>query len=77
MEGAVMTRTNLERAVYGQMICNEYGSMVGMTLSDDGVSLLGDLIADLLHLAVRMNIDPDEVIRLGQMHFTAEQQEDE
>ena len=72
-----MTRTNLERATTAQAICDEYGSMVGMTLRDDGVTLLGDLLADLLHLAVRMNLDPDEVVRLGQMHFTSEQEEDE
>lgn len=72
-----MTRTNLERATVAQAICDEYGSMVGMTLREDRESLLGDLLADLLHLAVRLNIDPDRVVRLGQMHFTEEQEEDE
>ena len=72
-----MTRTNLERAATAQAICGEYGSMVGMTLMEDRESLLGDLLADVLHLAVRLNIDPDEVVRLGQMHFTDEQEEDE
>ena len=71
-----MSRTNLERATDAQAICDEYGPMVGSSLKDDGVSLLGDLLADLLHLAVRLNIDPDQVVRLGQMHFTAEQEDE-
>jgi hypothetical protein len=71
-----MSRTNLERATHAQAACDEYGSLVGMTLVEDRESLLGDLLADMLHLAVRLNIDPDRVVRLGQMHFTEEQEEE-
>lgn len=70
-------RTNLERATSAQVACIEYGNSVGMTLENDGETLMGDLLADMLHLAVRMNIDPDQVIRMGQMHFTWEQEMDE
>jgi hypothetical protein len=31
-----------------------------------------DLLADLLHLAKDNGIDPDEMIRMGKMHFEAE-----
>ena len=67
-----MSRTNLERATDAQAACDAYGSIVGMNLAEDRESLLGDLLADMLHLAVRLNIDPDRVVRLGQLHFEEE-----
>jgi len=70
-----MSRTNLERATHAEFVCETYGQLVGMTLRAEGESLLSDLLADLLHLAVRLDIDPDRVVRVGQMHFTEEQEE--
>lgn len=34
--------------------------------------LIGDLICDLLHLAVLCGIDPDETVETGRRHFLAE-----
>jgi hypothetical protein len=72
-----MDLTNLERANNAQAACDLYGSLTGMTVTEDRESLLGDLVADILHLAVRLNIEPDRVVRLGQMHFTEEQEEEQ
>ena len=42
---------------------------------EDISSSIVDLVSDLLHLARSLDIEPDYVIRMAQMHFDAEVEE--
>lgn len=65
-------RSNKQRASDAAEACQLYGTLTGLDATDELESLIGDLIADLLHLAKRKRIDTDRVIRMGQMHFEEE-----
>jgi hypothetical protein len=57
------------------------GAYVGMYPNDHGFGLdnlktagpAADLIADILHAATSYGLDPDDVLRLAQAHYNAEQ----
>lgn len=66
-------RTNRQRADDAAEVCSLYGTLTHVNPKSELESLIGDLIADLLHLAKRRKIDPERVLRMGQMHFEEEQ----
>ena len=67
-------RSNKQRASDAAAACQLYGTLTGMDPNGDELeSLIGDLLADLLHLAKRKRIDTERVIRMGQLHFEEEQ----
>lgn len=43
-----------------------------MTEESDVESTLIDMVADLLHYAVQMGVDPEAMLRVGVGHFNAE-----
>ena len=65
-------RSNKQRASDAAEACQLYGTLTGLSPTDELESLIGDLIADLLHLAKRKRIDTERVIRMGLMHFEEE-----
>lgn len=52
----------------------KYGSLDSP--DNEPETLITDLMADLMHLAVRKELDLDRIQRLADMHFSAEQLEE-
>jgi hypothetical protein len=66
-----MMPTNKQRAKRGAVAVKAYrGVCPDGPLNED--SLLGDLVADVLHYTKSKGFDPDLIIRLGKAHFEAE-----
>mgnify|MGYP007008294436 CR=1 FL=1 len=81
--------TNADRAEWARNAMNTFaketfgGRTFDQLLEDgdtpqnsDGACAIGDLIADLLHLARKNNIDPQGCINSALMHFEAEEEEE-
>jgi NTP pyrophosphatase (non-canonical NTP hydrolase) len=70
---------NDDRAVWAFRAVQEFRNVCqGSPLdSEEGIEeAIGDLIADLLHLARQNNIDPALMLDRGRMHFEAEEAEE-
>lgn len=61
---------NEDRAEWGQAAVNAYSEAKGE--SDDDAGNIGDCIADLMHYAASIGIDPEQLIRTTTSHFEAE-----
>ena len=69
-----MSTANDIRSERAQAALQSYVEAKGETFENSG-SEVGDLIADLLHLAVRIedaDSGPETVLRIARMHFEAE-----
>jgi NTP pyrophosphatase (non-canonical NTP hydrolase) len=70
--------TNDDRAVWAFRAVQEFRNVCqGSPLdSEEGIEeAIGDLIADLLHLARQNDIDPSLLLNRGWLHFEAEEAE--
>lgn len=61
---------NEDRAEWGRTAVEAYGAIKGS--SDDEASDLTDCLADLLHYAASLNIEPGDIIPTALMHFEEE-----
>jgi len=61
-----MKTQNITRAFRAQKSLKAYNGI------DDPATNLRDLLADLLHLAEHMKLDPDQEITMAQIHYRAE-----
>ena len=61
---------NEDRAEWGKAAVEAYASIKGS--SDDEASDLGDCLADLLHYAASLNLEPERLLSTAVMHFEAE-----
>lgn len=69
-----MPMTSKERASHAMEALTAYSqSKDGIEAYDEDAAMIGDLIADLLHLARSLRIDPHSVLLLGKQHFVAEE----
>lgn len=61
---------NEDRAEWGQAAVEAYSAIKGS--SDDAPSDLGDCIADLMHYAASIGIEPETILQTACTHFEAE-----
>jgi hypothetical protein len=64
--------TNEERADWGREACETFAESVRMDMANDLPTIIGDLIANLLHLADQEGLCAESVLRTATMHFEAE-----
>jgi hypothetical protein len=64
--------TNEERADWGRAACDTFAESVRMDMANDLPTIIGDLIANLLHLADQEGLCAESVLRTATMHFEAE-----
>lgn len=77
-----MEPTNEMRCAWARIALDAYGLHTGQSGEDYQVEpeaiaeAIGDLIADLLHLAKEHGLDTSELIEVAEMHFFAEVNEE-
>lgn len=67
--------TNDDRATWASEAIEVFAKRTGLDTSPDadGVStVMGDLLADMMHLCRQCSIDFDDVLRVARMHFECE-----
>lgn len=64
--------SNHDRAVWALEACKAFGKTTGQNYAYDLQEIIGDLIANLLHLAVAEDIDPMGRLAAALDHFTEE-----
>ena len=64
--------TNAERAAWAWDACETFADATGLSTDDELPTVIGDLIANLLHLAVAVGAGAESVLRTATMHFEAE-----
>jgi hypothetical protein len=64
--------TNEERADWGRNACAAFAKCVRMDMADELPTIIGDLIANLLHLADQEGLCAESLLRTATMHFEAE-----
>jgi hypothetical protein len=64
--------TNAERAARAWDACETFADATGLSVDDELPTVIGDLIANLLHLADQDGLCAESVLRTATMHFEAE-----
>lgn len=67
-----MNVTNQDRSEWAMAACRAFCRITGQGVDDELGPAIGDLIANLLHLADRNGWCADEILRVAQMHYEAE-----
>ena len=69
--------TNADRAFWALQACREFGKQTRQNPEHELDDIIGDLIANLLHLCDWKGIDGELMIDHGRMHHTAEVAEEQ
>jgi methanogenic corrinoid protein MtbC1 len=69
--------SNHDRALWALEACKTFGNLTGQHYAHDLNEIIGDLIANLLHLANENDIDPMDRLANALGHFTEEVAEEE
>jgi hypothetical protein len=72
-----MDVTNEDRAGWAEVACEAFADITGQDMENDLPGIIGDLIANLLHLANQEGMCAEERLSNGLMHYTAEIAEEE
>jgi hypothetical protein len=69
--------TNEDRAGWAEVACEAFAEITGQDIESDLPEIIGDLIANLLHLADQQGMCVEDRLENGRMHYTAEIEEEE
>jgi len=69
--------TNEERAALAKEACETFADATGLDVAEELPTVIGDLIANLMHLADQSGLCPESLIDNAQMHYEAETGEEE
>jgi|688.fasta_scaffold109655_6 hypothetical protein len=69
--------TNEDRAAWAEVACEAFADITGQVMEDELPEIIGDLIANLLHLANQKGMCPEGRLENGRMHYEAEVAEEE
>lgn len=72
----MMDVTNEDRAEWARTACDAFAELTGQKMEHDLPEIIGDLIANLLHLANLEGLCPEDRLENGKMHFDAEIEEE-
>jgi len=64
--------TNEERADWGRDACDTFAESVRMDMANELPTIIGDLIANLLHLADSEGMCAESLLARAKMHYDAE-----
>lgn len=68
--------TNAERAAWALEACKTFADATGLSVEDELPTVIGDLIANLLHLADQEGMCAESMLGTARMHFEAELEEE-
>jgi hypothetical protein len=66
------TRMNMRRRQWAHAALSAFGVDTGQHLNTDEQDMVGDLLGDLMHYCEQRDIDFEDRLRSGRMHFDAE-----
>jgi hypothetical protein len=69
--------TNEDRAGWAEEACATFAEITGQDMGNDLPEIIGDLIANLLHLANQQGMCAEDRLENGRMHYEAEIEEEE
>ena len=69
--------TNEDRADWAEAACEAFADITGQVMEDELPEIIGDLIANLLHLANQRGMCAEGRLENGRMHYDAEIAEEE
>jgi len=72
-----MDVTNEDRAGWAEVACEAFAEITGQDMENDLPEIIGDLIANLLHLANQHGMCAEGRLENGRMHYTAEIEEED
>lgn len=72
-----MDVTNEDRADWAAVACEAFADITGQNMEEDLPAIIGDLIANLLHLANQQGMCAADRLENGRMHYDAEIAEEE
>ena len=72
MPSPMRSPSNHDRALWALEACKTFGNLTGQNYAEDLSDIIGDLIANLLHLANENDLDPMGRLAAGMEHFTEE-----
>jgi len=69
--------TNEDRAGWAEVACEAFAEITGQDLENDLPEIIGDLIANLMHLASQNGMSVKDRLENARMHYDAEIEEAE
>ena len=69
--------TNEDRAGWAEVACEAFAEITGQDLENDLPEIIGDLIANLMHLASQNGMSVEDRLENARMHYDAEIEEEE
>jgi hypothetical protein len=69
--------TNEDRAGWAEVACEAFAEITGQDLENDLPEIIGDLIANLMHLASQNGMSVKDRLENARMHYDAEIEEEE
>jgi hypothetical protein len=69
--------TNEDRAEWAAVACQAFAEITGLDMEEELPEIIGDLIADLMHLANQQGMCPEGRLENARMHYEAEIEEEE
>jgi hypothetical protein len=64
--------TNAERAAWALEACETFADATGLSVEDELPTVIGDLIANLLHFADQEDMCVESLLARAKMHYDAE-----
>jgi hypothetical protein len=68
--------TNEDRAAWAWEACETFADATGLRVADELPTVIGDLIANLMHLADQEGLCAESILGTARMHFEAELEEE-
>lgn len=73
-----MSVTNNDRAEWARAAVDVFAEKTGLDKSGDDLdTMIGDLIADIMHLCERDGLDFEQVLHRGKMYFEEERNDED
>jgi NTP pyrophosphatase (non-canonical NTP hydrolase) len=69
--------TNEDRAGWAEVACEAFAEITGQDIENDLPEIIGDLIANLMHLANQQGMSVEDRLENARMHYDAEIEEEE
>jgi NTP pyrophosphatase (non-canonical NTP hydrolase) len=69
--------TNEDRAGWAEVACEAFAEITGQDMENDLPEIIGDLIANLMHLANQNGMSVEDRLENARMHYDAEIEEEE
>jgi hypothetical protein len=68
----VKSQLNVDRASWAEAACEAFANQTGQRWHVEPEDVMGDMLADLMHLCMQKGLDFAKLLERGREHFKAE-----